>query len=175
MRIMMTNTIAPTTLATRSRSLGVVVLLAAVLASPATPGAFLGTTTRVSVDSAGNEGNGRSSASSISANGRFVAFSSDASNLVPGDTNRVEDVFVHDRKTGITTRVSVDSAGNEGNDGSFARSISANGRFVAFGAFASNLVPGDTNEVEDIFVHESAPNAFARDRDDDADDADDDD
>jgi WD40-like Beta Propeller Repeat len=142
MRIMMTITIAPTTLATRSRSLGVVVLLAAVLASPATPTcAFLGTTTRVSVDSAGNEGNARSSTVSISADGRFVAFSSDASNLVPGDTNRVEDVFVHDRKTGITTRVSVDNAGNQGNGFSSEASISADGRFVAFGAFASNLVP----------------------------------
>ena len=135
-----------------------------------------GITTRVSVNSAGNEGNNGSFGGSISANGRFVAFESGASNLVPGDTNETGDVFVHDRKTGITTLVSVDSAGNEGNDTSFAPSLSANGRFVTFTSIASNLVPGDTNGVEDVFVHELARNALnhARD-DDDADSVDDDD
>jgi hypothetical protein len=136
------------------RGVGAAVLLAGVLTFSVTPaGAFPGETTRVSVDSAGNEGNNFSIGSSISANGRFVAFGSFASNLVPGGTN-VENGFVHDRKTGITTLVSVDSAGNEGNDASFGGSISANGRFVAFGSFASNLVPGDTNEIDDVFVHD---------------------
>jgi Tol biopolymer transport system component len=112
--------------------------------------AVAGPTTQVSVNSAGEEGNAPSQASSLSATGRFVAFSSIASNLVPGDTNGVTDVFVHDRKTGVTTRVSVDSAGGEGNGDSAGPSISASGRFVAFTSAASNLVPGDTNGTEDV-------------------------
>jgi Tol biopolymer transport system component len=146
---------AMTPLGARQRSLGAVVLLAGILALPVTPaGAFPGSTTRVSVDSAGNQGNVQSTIPSISATGRFVAFTSSASNLVLGDTNDRPDVFVHDRKTGITRRVSVDSAGNQGNDTSFVPSISATGRFVAFLSFASDLVPGDTNGVEDVFVHD---------------------
>jgi len=116
--------------------------------------ALPGTTERVSVDSAGNEGNAHSWGADISADGRYVAFLSDASNLVPSDTNRVGDVFVHDRETGTTTRVSVDSAGNEGDDVSSYPDISADGRYVAFESSASNLVPGDTNGHCDIFVHE---------------------
>jgi hypothetical protein len=97
MRIMLRRSIALTTLATRSGSLGAVVLLAGVLAFPATPaGAHRGTTALVSVDSAGNEGNGESFGPSISANGRFVAFTSFASNLVPGDTNGNDHIFVHE-------------------------------------------------------------------------------
>ncbi len=75
-------------------------------------------TTRVSKDSDGNEGDGSNGGTSISADGRYVAFSSYSSNLVPDDTNESSDVFVHDRKTGETTRVSIDSDGNEGNDSS---------------------------------------------------------
>jgi len=113
-----------------------------------------GDTTRVSVDSAGAEGNGGSFASLISANGRYVAFTSEASNLVPGDGNGAQDCFVHDRRTGLTTRVSVDSAGAEGNGDSFVSSISGNGRYVAFASFATNLVPGDGNNAGDCFVHD---------------------
>jgi Tol biopolymer transport system component len=113
-----------------------------------------GGTTRVSVDSAGNQGNAHSVYPAISADGRYVAFESDASNLVPGDTNGTTDVFVHDRQTGETTRVSVDSAGNQGNGGSFDPVISADGRYVAFYSGASNLVPGDTNGHGDGFVHD---------------------
>ena len=91
---------------------------------------------------------------SISADGRFVAFESLASNLVPGDTNGVGDVFVHDRQTGTTERVSVSSAGTQGNGDSAVPSISADGRFVAFVSVASNLVPGDTNGRLDVFVHD---------------------
>ena len=117
------------------------------------------TTERVSVDSAGNEGNGASglhshSEYSISADGRFVAFVSSATNLVPGDTNGAADVFVHDRLTRTTERVSVDSAGNEANSSSFDPVISADGRFVAFSSAATNLVPGDTNEQPDVFVRD---------------------
>jgi Tol biopolymer transport system component len=113
-----------------------------------------GATERVSIDSAGNQGNLPSYSAAISANGRFVAFSSDADNLVPGDTNGETDAFVHDRKTGATERVSIDSAGNQGNNFSYSAAISANGRFVAFGSLADNLVPGDTNGQIDVFVHD---------------------
>jgi archaellum component FlaF (FlaF/FlaG flagellin family) len=135
-----------------------------------------GITTRVSVDSAGNDANSDSFGPSISAHGRFVAFQSLASNLVPGDTNGTADTFVHDRKTAVTRRVNVDSAGNEGNEivnrlEVSAPSISANGRFVAFQSSASNLVPGDTNGVDDIFVHESAPNASRHNHDDNDDES----
>jgi Tol biopolymer transport system component len=113
-----------------------------------------GQTMRVSVDSSGAQGDGYSSAPSISADGRFVAFSSDADNLVPGDTNLWTDVFVRDTQTGQTTRVSVDSSGTQGNRRSHAASISADGRFVAFQSEATNLVPGDTNGTDDVFVRD---------------------
>jgi hypothetical protein len=107
---------------------------------------------RVSVASDGTQGNGHSWSPSISTDGRYVAFYSYASNLVPGDTNGRSDVFVHDRVTGQTTRVSVASDGSQGNGDSFVGSISADGRYVAFVSGASNLVPGDTNDKADVFV-----------------------
>jgi Tol biopolymer transport system component len=113
-----------------------------------------GVTTRVSLASDGVQGNGDSFDSSISTDGRFVAFESLASNLVGGDTNGVRDVFVHDRQTGITTRVSLASDGAQGNGNSLDPSLSADGRFIAFESLASNLVSGDTNGVWDVFVHD---------------------
>jgi len=116
-----------------------------------------GVTERVSVASDGTQGNLSSVCASISADGRFVAYASHASKLVPGDTNDVSDVFVHDRQTGVTERVSVSSAGTQGNGDCLEwkpASISADGRFVAFGSYASNLVAGDTNRHSDIFVHD---------------------
>src|SRR5207245_298074 len=113
-----------------------------------------GTTERVSVDSAGSEGNGASTGVALSADGRFVAFTSVATNLVAGDTNGAADVFVHDRQTGTTERGSVDSAGSEGNGASTGVALSADGRFVAFTSAATNLVAGDTNGVTDVFVHD---------------------
>jgi Ca2+-binding RTX toxin-like protein len=110
------------------------------------------TTTRVSISSTGNQGNRDSGSASISADGRFVTFSSEASNLVPGDTNNKEDIFVRDLLTNTTTRLSVDSAGNQGNSDSEFPSISANGQKVAFSSFAANLVPGDTNNGPDLFI-----------------------
>jgi Tol biopolymer transport system component len=114
----------------------------------------LGTTERVSIDSAGAEGNGDSYFPSISADGRYVAFWSNADNLVPGDTNGTFDVFVRDRQLGTTERVSIDSAGVEGNSDSVQDSISADGRYVAFSSIATNLVTGDTNGNEDVFVRD---------------------
>src|SRR6266508_724951 len=114
-----------------------------------------GQTERVSVDSHGNQGNSVSYHPSISADGRFVAFYSLASNLVDGvdgDTNNTYDVFVHDRQTGQTTRVSVDSNDTQANGGSFNVSLSADGRAVAFYSNATNLVSGDTNGTDDFFV-----------------------
>ena len=113
-----------------------------------------GSTTRVSVDSSGVQADAGSEYPSISADGRYVAFYSNASNLVPGDTNGTHDIFVHDRDTGVTTRVSVDSGGAEANGASSYSSISADGSYVAFRSLASNLVSGDSNGVTDIFVHE---------------------
>jgi len=114
-----------------------------------------GETTRVSLSSTGAEGNNDSFFPAISANGRFVAFASIASNLVRGDTNHRLDVFVRDRKRGKTTRVSVNSAGAEADDGSVWRpAISPDGRFVAFESASTNLAPDDHNGVRDVFVHD---------------------
>jgi LPXTG-site transpeptidase (sortase) family protein len=121
-----------------------------------------GATTRVSVDSSGTQGNGHSFSPSISSDGRYVAFQSDATNLVAGDTNEVDDVFVHDRNTGATTRVSVDSSGTQGNGGSYNPYISSDGRYVVFLSNARNLVAGDTNFVYDIFVHDRTTGATTR-------------
>jgi len=109
---------------------------------------------RVSIASNGTQANGDSEEPSISSDGRIVAFISDATNLVAGDTNGVADVFVHDLDTAITERVSVSSAGAQADDEAFTLSLSANGRFVAFGSYATNLVVGDTNGKVDVFVHD---------------------
>jgi Tol biopolymer transport system component len=114
-----------------------------------------GQTTRVSVSSDGTEANGASFFDAIiSADGRYVAFTSEATNLVPGDENTDLDVFVHDRQTGQTTRVSITSDAAEANGKSSAPSISADGRFVAFESPATNLVDDDTNGKIDIFVRD---------------------
>jgi Tol biopolymer transport system component len=113
-----------------------------------------GETTLVSVNSQGDPANQSSQQTAISGDGRFVAFWSGGTNLVPGDTNGLVDIFVHDRQTGETTRVSVDSQGGQANDQSFDPAISADGRFVAFQSSATNLVPGDTNVRDDVFVHD---------------------
>jgi Tol biopolymer transport system component len=114
----------------------------------------LGSQERASLASDGSQGDHVSRAPVTSADGRYVAFESNASNLVSGDTNGVQDIFVHDRQTGETVRVSVASDGTQGNDNSYAPSISADGQLVAFGSRANNLVAGDTNGYPDIFVHD---------------------
>lgn len=107
---------------------------------------------RVSITSSGVEGNDDATDVSISGDGRYIAFSSEASNLVSGDTNAVIDVFVRDTVNNTTTRVSTDSNGAEGNNTSHAGSISYNGRYVAFVSYATNLITGDTNGKRDVFV-----------------------
>lgn len=111
-------------------------------------------TSRVSISSDGTQGNSTSWKLSISADGRYVAFGSWASNLVSGDTNHSEDIFVHDRQTGQTSRVSVASDGIQGDNISHSPSISGDGRYVTFVSYASNLVSDDTNNIEDVFVHD---------------------
>jgi Tol biopolymer transport system component len=113
-----------------------------------------GATYRISINSLGEEGESYSMGPSLSADGRIIAFGSDADNLVSGDTNELRDVFVHDTTTGRTTRVSVSSSRQQGNDVSHWYNISADGRYVGFSSKSTNLVEGDTNELEDVFVHD---------------------
>lgn len=134
--------------------------LAALLLVSTAPSASTGRTTRVDVSSNREQGDRPSFTAGISANGRYVAFTSLATNLVPGDTNDRQDAFVQDRRTGRTERVSVSSSGAEakaGSDpygGSTALGISADGRYVLFRSDAGNLVPGDANGKSDAFVHD---------------------
>jgi uncharacterized repeat protein (TIGR01451 family) len=120
---------------------------------------LLGTTERVSVSSSGRQGDGDSGlldlmgGPSVSGDGRYVAFSSEATNLVRGDRNGTADVFVRDRVTGATTRVSVASDGAEANAGGTEPAISRDGRFVAFVSFSDNLAP-DTNFTGDIYLRD---------------------
>ncbi len=116
---------------------------------------LIGSTARVSVDSLGAQGNGDApslnSPPAVSQDGRYAAFSATSSNLVAGDTNSVADIFVHDRVTGTTTRVSVSASGAQANSTCDMPAISADGRYVAFRSTATNLVAGDTNNRADVF------------------------
>jgi RHS repeat-associated protein len=113
-----------------------------------------GTTTRISVSTAGAQANGASTKPFISGDGRYVAFVSLATNLVTGDTNGVADVFVRDRQLNTTTRVSLTNAGAQANGAVSFLAISNDGRYVAFDSNATNLVTGDTNGSLDIFVRD---------------------
>ena len=112
------------------------------------------TTERVSVASNGTQANGSSSFSSISGDGRYIAFESSASNLVANDTNGQSDIFVYDRQEQTTERVNVASNATQPNGSSYGASISDDGRYVAFLSEANNLVVGDTNQRTDIFVYD---------------------
>ena len=142
-----------------ARRLFLAVCVFAVVSSPSLAGARL---ELISVSSTGEQGNADSPPAneylplSVSADGRFVAFTSVATNLVPGDTNGVEDIFVRDRLLGVTERVSVGSGGEQANGPSACCTISGDGRFVAFASVASNLVPGDLNGSCGAFVHDRA-------------------
>jgi Tol biopolymer transport system component len=118
------------------------------------PAAAQAPTIRVSVGSGGIQSNYPSLQPAISDDGRWVAFASSAQNLVPNDTNDREDVFVHDRHTGATRRVSTSSNGGQGNGDSFGPVISGDGRWIAFVSAANNLVDGDTNHLVDVFLHD---------------------
>ncbi|HVQ18978.1 MAG TPA: hypothetical protein VMT27_08075, partial [Actinomycetes bacterium] len=118
-----------------------------------------GVTERVSVGPGGAEANGRNhgfDAPAISADGRYVAFTSKASNLVAHDTNDTYDVFVRDRAAQVTRRVSVGPGHRQGNNASFQPGLSANGQRVVFASLASNLVARDSNGRDDVFVRYQA-------------------
>ncbi|MDQ3930802.1 MAG: S-layer homology domain-containing protein, partial [Chloroflexota bacterium] len=124
---------------------------------PASPLATLATTERVSLANDASQGNAASGVEGIptgvSADGRFVAFYSFASNLVPGDTNGHPDIFLRDRQAGTTTLVSHGYDGSPADQLSTYPSISADGNFVAYQSAATNLVPGDTNSTTDVFIY----------------------
>ncbi len=116
---------------------------------------LLGITTRIGSSPPGVPSlPGWSQAPSISSNGRYVAFHSQVSNLVVGDTNGHFDIFVTDMILGTTVRASLSSSGEEGYAGSYYPSISSDGRYVSFTAEAYNLVPGDTNNRNDVFLRD---------------------
>ena len=111
-------------------------------------------TTRISVNSSGTQALGASNRPYFSPDGRYVAFHSLAANLVSEDNNDAQDIFVRDLQNHTTVRVSVNSAGEEGDQDSYYPSLSSGGRYVVFQSTALNLVNGDTNSSNDIFVHD---------------------
>ena len=113
-----------------------------------------GQTTRVSVASDGTEANASSSGPDLSDDGRYVAFSSSATNLVSGDTNGNADVFVHDLQTGTTTRVSVNSFGVQANMGGGSADISGDGRYVVFRSQSYNLIAEDELYDGQVYLHD---------------------
>jgi len=119
-------------------------------------------TTRISVNSSNIQGNGISSSPSISSDGRYISYWSEATNLVLNDTNAVRDVFLYDVSTKTTTRVSVNKNGSQGNGNSHYPSISADGRYVSYWSSANNLVDGDTNNKDDIFLWDRQTNKTTR-------------
>jgi Tol biopolymer transport system component len=109
---------------------------------------------RASVGIDGASSNGDSDEVDVTSNGQLVAFTSEGTNLVPDDDNELPDVFVRDRRAGTTTLVSTAPDGGVANGQSGSPSISADGRYVAFDSFADDLVPGDTNHANDVFLRD---------------------
>lgn len=117
---------------------------------------------KISVDVNGGLASSSSANPKVSGDGRFVAFDSSSNDLVIGDTNGVRDVFVRDRRLGRTRRVSVSTGGGQANGASTMRSISADGRFIAFSSAATNLISGDTNGNYDVFIHDTVARTTIR-------------
>ena len=114
-----------------------------------------GETSIVSVATGGEHANYPSSTPKISGDGRYVVFDSQASNLIPNDSNyHASDIFVHDRQTGETSISSVATGGGQANEQSYNSSITDDGRFVTFESNATNLVNDDTNGKSDVFLHD---------------------
>ncbi|GEM_PF-1058966 len=114
------------------------------------------TTTRISVASNGTQSNNSSQFSTISADGRYITYTSDASNLVSGDTNNLTDLFLYDTQTATTTRINVASNGTQASGGtSYSSVISDNGRYITYQSSATNLVSGDTNAKTDVFLYDT--------------------
>jgi Tol biopolymer transport system component len=144
---------------TPRRARTTVLLLVAAALAPAPPAfaQFAGVVERMSQSSTGEEGNEGGTLPSVSEDGRFVAFQSSSTNLVPGDTNDNTDIFVHDHQTGVVQRVSVAWNGMEARDDSRCPAISADGRHVAFLSRAWNMYPGGANLGRprwDVYVHD---------------------
>jgi Tol biopolymer transport system component len=128
---------------------------------------WIAETARVSTNSAGEQGDNGSYESSISEDGRYVAFASYATNLVPLDSNGTIDVFLHDREASETWRVSISSDGAQGDSWSIEPSVSADGRYVVFASRSTNLVPGDSNDYcddGDTIIDDNCPDIFVHDR-----------
>ncbi|MBN2982194.1 PD40 domain-containing protein [Cohnella algarum] len=123
--------------------------------------AVYGLPVKISAAVGGAPGTGDSMSPSASGDGRYVAFASTGTNLVDGDTNGKQDVFLHDRQLGTTKRVSV-SAGGEANGDSYAPYVSFDGSYVLFTSKATNLVADDTNNHEDLFLYEAASDMVHR-------------
>jgi|GEM_PF-6416297 Bacterial Ig-like domain (DUF1927)./WD40-like Beta Propeller Repeat. len=110
---------------------------------------------RVGVSTAGVQpGGGASAGTDVSPNGRYIVFTSDAANLVPGDLNGSSDVFWRDNQTGVTERVSVANNGSEAALGGYQGLVSADGRYVAFSSDSEDIVTGDTNASTDVFLRD---------------------
>ncbi|MBF0156389.1 MAG: putative Ig domain-containing protein [Magnetococcales bacterium] len=114
-----------------------------------------GAITLISRSASGTLGNAHSYSPVLSSDGRYVAFTSDASNFAPGDANGVSDIFLKDTLTGSLTLVSGSASGTVGDYQSIRPLISTDGRYVSFASSASNLVSGDTNGVSDVFLKDT--------------------
>jgi hypothetical protein len=121
-----------------------------------------GWTSQVSVTTTGGGPSSSSNWPAVSADGRYIVYESVARNLVPGDTNGLPDIFVRDTQTGTTSRVSVTSTGAQIDQSSTKPTISADGRYVAFVSFGSNIVPGDPNYLGNVFVRDRVAGTTVR-------------
>ncbi|SDC26854.1 component of the Tol biopolymer transport system [Paenibacillus sp. UNCCL117] len=121
-----------------------------------------GGTEKISISVNGAAATGDSRASSISGDGRYVAFVSTSATIVEGKTNGFQDVFVRDRTTGMTQLISLGSDGDQANGDSYAPMISMDGTYVLFSSKATNLVPGDTNSQEDLFLYDASTGKVQR-------------
>ncbi len=130
--------------------------LAVVLLCVFNRGILAAETKMISAETSGTAGNSSSYFPKISADGRYVVYESNASNLVDGDTNAKKDIFVYDHTAQETRRVSIDSTGIEANGDSSFPVITPDGRYIAFDSDATNLVAGDTNSAKDVFIHDRA-------------------
>jgi len=151
-------------LSSRARALVAAAAMATLLLTPAPAhAAEPGTIALVDVALDGTPGDGGVGGADISDDGRYVASASTSSNLVPGDVNGTTDIFVRNIETGTTTLVSGGPDGQPANDwAEYVAAISGTGRYVAFTSYASNLVPGDTNNERDVFVYDRETGVTAR-------------
>lgn len=121
-----------------------------------------GVTEAVSVDSSGNYPNNTVQGIASSGDGRYIVFESNATNLVPNDTNNARDIFLRDTVNNTTTRVSIASDGAQANSDSFGEDVSYDGRYVVYSSYASNLVSNDTNGKYDIFMYDTQNHTTTR-------------